>query len=237
MDPLPKSGQPEYITGNWTVNTDGSVSQTGNGEQCIAMCKSVIDSDHYTVKCRARKDSGAEGFIIVFNYVDEHNYCWVNFGGWTNSQHAIEQISNGGKLLTASKRGRVQTGRWYDVTLQVAGDSVKAWLDQELIFDTVLKHDDTKGIFSSATINDATGELIVKVVNTGDEATTASLNLKNFTPAGARVIRLAANDGLEENTLDSPTAIHPVKQLLSPDDKRVLLDVPPYSLNIVRIAQ
>ena len=237
MDPLPKSGQPEYITGNWTVNTDGSVSQTGNGEQCIAMCKSVIDSDHYTVKCRARKDSGAEGFIIVFNYVDEHNYCWVNFGGWTNSQHAIEQISNGGKLLTASKRGRVQTGRWYDVTLQVAGDSVKAWLDQELIFDTVLKHDDTKGIFSSATINDATGELIVKVVNTGDEATTASLNLKNFTPAGARVIRLAANDGLEENTLDSPTAIHPVEQLLSPDDKRVLLDVPPYSLNIVRIAQ
>lgn len=237
MDPLPKSGQPEYITGNWTVNTDGSVSQTGNGEQCIAMCKSVIDSDHYTVKCRARKDSGAEGFIIVFNYVDEHNYCWVNFGGWTNSQHAIEQISNGGKLLTASKRGRVQTGRWYDVTLQVAGDSVKAWLDQELIFDTVLKHDDTKGIFSSATINDATGELIVKVVNTGDEATTASLNLKNYTPAGARVIRLAANDGLEENTLDSPTAIHPVEQLLSPDDKRVLLDIPPYSLNIVRIAQ
>ncbi|MBR3659223.1 MAG: carbohydrate binding domain-containing protein [Bacteroidaceae bacterium] len=237
MDPLPKSGQPEYITGNWTVNTDGSVSQTGNGEQCIAMCKSVIDSDHYTVKCRARKDSGAEGFIIVFNYVDEHNYCWVNFGGWTNSQHAIEQISNGGKLLTASKRGRVQTGRWYDVTLQVAGDSVKAWLDQELIFDTVLKHDDTKGIFSSATINDATGELIVKVVNTGDEATTASLNLKNFTPAGARVVRLAANDGLEENTLDSPTAIHPVEQLLSPDDKRVLLDIPPYSLNIVRIAQ
>ena len=237
MDPLPKSGQPEYITGNWTVNTDGSVSQTGNGEQCIAMCKSVIDSDHYTVKCRARKDSGAEGFIIVFNYVDEHNYCWVNFGGWTNSQHAIEQISNGGKLLTASKRGRVQTGRWYDVTLQVAGDSVKAWLDQELIFDTVLIHDDTKGIFSSATINDATGELIVKVVNTGDEATTASLNLKNFTPAGARVIRLAANDGLEENTLDSPTAIHPVEQLLSPDDKRVLLDIPPYSLNIVRIAQ
>ena len=236
MDPLPKSGQPEYITGNWTVNTDVSVSQTGNGEQCIAMCKSVIDSDHYTVKCRARKDSGAEGFIIVFNYVDEHNYCWVNFGGWTNSQHAIEQISNGGKLLTASKRGRVQTGRWYDVTLQVAGDSVKAWLDQELIFDTVLKHDDTKGIFSSATINDATGELIVKVVNTGDEATTASLNLKNFTPAGARVIRLAANDGLEENTLDSPTAIHPVEQLLSPDDKRVLLDIPPYSLNIVRIA-
>ncbi len=183
MDPLPKSGQPEYIKGQWNVNAEGILSQTGNREQCLALCKSVIDNDHYTVKCRARKDSGAEGFIIVFNYVDDKNYCWVNFGGWTNSQHAIEQISNGGKLLADSKRGRVEPGRWYDVTLQVAGDSVKAWLDNELVFDTVLKHDDTKGVFSSATIDDASGELIVKVANTSDAATTARLNLKNFKPA------------------------------------------------------
>ena len=152
-----------------------------------------------------------------------------------NSQHAIEQISNGGKLLTDSKRGHIEAGRWYDVTLQVNGDSVKAWLDNELIFDTVLKHDDTKGIFSSATIDDASGELIVKVVNTGDEATTARLNLKNFKPTSAYVVRLAANDGMEENTLDTPTAIHPVEQLLSPENGCIPLDVPSYSLNIVRI--
>ena len=235
MDPLPKSGQPEYIKGQWNVNAEGILSQTGNREQCLALCKSVIDSDHYTVKCRARKDSGAEGFIIVFNYVDDKNYCWVNFGGWTNSQHAIEQISNGGKLLADSKRGRVEPGRWYDVTLQVAGDSVKAWLDNELVFDTVLKHDDTKGVFSSATIDDTNGELIVKVANTSDAATTAQLRLKNFKPTCASVVRLAANDGMEENTLNTPTTIHPVEQLLSPENGSVLLDVPPYSLNIVRI--
>ena len=235
MDPLPKSGQPEYMTGQWTVNADGILSQTGNREQCMALCKSVIDSDHYTVKCRARKDSGAEGFIIVFNYVDEKNYCWVNFGGWTNTQHAIEQISNGGKLLTDSKRGRVEPGRWYDITLQVAGDSVKAWLDKELVFDTVLKRDNTKGIFSSATIDEANGELIVKVANTSDAATTAQINLQHFAPKSARVVRLAASDGMEENTLDAPTHIHPVEQLLSPANGGILLDVPPYSLNIVRI--
>jgi alpha-L-arabinofuranosidase len=161
----------------------------------------------------------------------------VNFGGWTNTQHAIEQISNGGKLLADSKRGRVESGRWYDVTLQVAGDSVKAWLDNEMVFNTVLKHDETKGIFSSATIDDATGELIVKVVNTSDAATTARLNLKHFTPDCARVVRLAANDGMEENTLQAPTTIHPVEQLLSPENGSVWLDVPPYSLNIVRIKE
>ena len=226
----------EYINGEW--KKDGStVSQTSRREATICLEKNVIDNDHYTCKFRARKDGGAEGFLIIFNYVDDKNYCWLNFGGWGNTQHAIEQISNGGKLQTIGKRGRVEQGRWYDVTLQVAGDSVKAWLDDELVFDNVLKHDATKGIFSSATIDDAAGELIVKVVNTSDMATTARLNLKNFVPGAARVVRLAANDGMEENTLSAPTTIHPVEQLLSPEQGSVLLDVPPYSLNIVRIKQ
>ena len=224
----------DFVYGDWQKEGN-TVRQTGHKDATLCIEKNIIDSDHYTCKFRARKDEGAEGFIIIFNYVDEKNYCWVNFGGWTNSQHAIEQISNGGKLLADSKRGRIEAGRWYDITLQVNGDSVKAWLDNELVFDTILKHDDTKGIFSSATIDDASGELIVKVANTSDAATTARLNLKNFKPASAQVVRLAANDGMEENTLDTPTVIHPVEQLLSPDNDSVLLEIPPYSLNIVRI--
>ena len=226
----------DFIYGDWTKEGN-TVKQTGSKEATLCIEKNIISSDHYTCKFRARKDEGAEGFIIIFNYVDEKNYCWVNFGGWGNTQHAIEQISNGGKLLTDSKRGRIAPGRWYDVTLEVAGDSVKAWLNDRLVFDTVLKHDDTKGIFSSATIDEASGELIVKVVNTSDAATTANLNLKNFKPGTARAIRLAANDGMEENTLDAPTTIHPVEQLLSPEESSVALDVPPYSLNIVRIKE
>ena len=224
----------DFVRGDWQKEGN-NVRQTGRQDATLCIEKNIIDSDHYTCKFRARKDEGAEGFIIVFNYVDENNYCWVNFGGWTNTQHAIEQISSGGKLLTDSKRGHVEPGRWYDVTLQVAGDSVKAWLDNEQVFNTVLKHDETKGIFSSATIDDTTGELIVKVANTSDAATTARLNLKHFTPGFARVVHLAANDGMEENTLQAPTTIHPTEQLLSPEDGSVLLDVPPYSLNIVKI--
>ena len=226
----------DYVYGDWQKEGN-NVRQTGSKEATLCIEKDIINGDHYTYKFRARKDEGAEGFLIIFNYVDDKNYCWLNFGGWGNSQHAIEQISNGGKLLADSKRGRVESGRWYDITLQVTGDSVKAWLDDKLVFDTVLKHDDTKGVFSSATIDDTTGELIVKVVNTSDVATTAILNMKNFMPKSARVVRLAANDGMEENTLNTPTNIHPIEQLLSPEKGRVLLDVPPYSLNIVRIKE
>ena len=75
----------------------------------------------------------------------------------------------------------------------------------------------------------------MKVANTSHMMTTAALNLKNFTPREARLVRLAANEGTDENTLQEPTRIHPVEQQLSPSGNSVLVDIPPYSLNIVRI--
>ena len=225
----------DFVYGDWK-KVGNVVSQTGRKEATICLEKNVINSDHYTLKYRARKDRGAEGFLIIFNYVDERNYCWLNIGGWGNTLHAIEQISGGGKLQTVEKRGRVEDGRWYDVTLTVSGDSVKAWLDDELLFDTVLKQDLSKGVFSSATIDDQSGELIVKVCNTGDERTTAQLNLKNFRAREARLVRLAANDGMDENTLLQPTNIYPTEQTLSPESAdRLLVEIPAYSLNIIRI--
>ena len=225
----------DFLSGEWRKNSDGSFAQTSMEERCIAIDRQIINGDHYTVKYRARKDSGNEGFLIVFNYVDPQNFCWLNLGGWDNTQHGIEQTIAGSKGQTATKSGKIETGRWYDITLQVEGDHVRAWLDQELVFDTQLRSDQTKGIFSSATIDDEAGELIVKIVNTGAVATTANLSLKHFTPREARVIRLAANSGDEENSLDNPTNISPREQQLSPDCDRVQLDVPAYSLNIVRI--
>ncbi len=233
-EPLAKSGQPEFLSGEWRKNADGSVSQTSMQEQCVAMCHDKV-GDHYTVKFRARKDSGAEGFMVVFNYTDPQHYCWVNFGGWGNTQHGIERISGGGKSQLATKPGRVEPGRWYDITLQMEGDSLKCWLDNDLVFDTVLKGDVLPGVFSSATVDDNTNELIVKVVNTQSEGTTARLNVANFPVEGARLIQLRANDGMDENTLQQPTNIYPTNHELSPEGNTIEVELPAFSLNIIRI--
>ena len=137
-DPLPKTGKPEFVRGTWEMN-DGILQHKVCEEAPLAICNYVINSDHYTVQCTARKDNGPEGFIIVFNYVDSQNYCWLNFGGCGNTQYAIEQISGDSKIQTSIRPGSVETGKWYDVKLNVAGDSVKAWLDSELVFNEVLK--------------------------------------------------------------------------------------------------
>ena len=138
-EPLPKTGMPEFVSGTWEMN-DGILQHTACEEAPLAICNYVIESDHYTVWCTARKDDGPEGFIIVFNYVDPQHYYWLNFGCESNTQHAIEQISGNSKLQTTVTPGSVETGKWYDVKLTVAGDSIKAWLDDEMVFDEVLKN-------------------------------------------------------------------------------------------------
>ncbi len=233
-DPLPKTGLPEFLTGQWQKNADGSVSQTSDGEKCVAVCKAKV-GDHYTAKFRARKDAGNEGFIVVFNYTDANNYFWLNLGGWGNTQHGIERISGGGKSQIETKPGKIETGRWYDVTFQMAGDSLKCWLDQELVFDTVLKGDVLPGVFTSATIDEPADELIVKIVNTQQEATTAKLNISNFPVKGAKLIRLRANDGMDENTLQQPTTIYPTYHELSPKGNEVEVELAAHSLNIIRL--
>jgi hypothetical protein len=62
----------------------------------------------------------------VFNYVDAQHYCWLNFGCKGNTQHAIEQIRGDSRKRLAAHLGSVETGKWYDVKLTVAGDTIKA---------------------------------------------------------------------------------------------------------------
>ena len=65
---------------------------------------------------------------------------------------------------------------------------------------------------------------------------TTNLNISNFAVKGAQLIQLRANDGMDENTLQQPTHIHPTHHELSPNGNQVEVEVPAYSLNIIRIA-
>lgn len=136
-DPLPKTGKPELVRGTWEMN-DGILQHKACEQAPLAICNYVIPSDHYTITCTARKDGGPEGFIIVFNYVDQKNYCQIHFGCCENTQHVVEQISGNNKKQTAHRQGSVEMGKWYNVKLTVAGDSFSAWLDDEPVFSEVL---------------------------------------------------------------------------------------------------
>src|SRR5574344_2157811 len=223
------------IKGDWK-SVDGTLTQTSEEDGCVEILNRQVKALKYTYTLKARKNSGNEGFLIIYNYKDPKSYCWLNIGGWGNTQHGVEQIVNGGKGQAVTTAGNVETGRWYDVKIEVNGDSVKCYLDNKLIFNAKPRSNTSPGVFSNASINAQSGEIFVKVGNTGATGTTAKINLKDYDIKNAVVTRLTSQKGTDENSFDNPTKVYPVNETLSPiKGETVLLDIPAYSLNIVRI--
>lgn len=225
---------PTDVRGDWKVD-GGVIKQTSGGESCIRLNPGEITADGYIYKVRARKDSGNEGFLLIFNYVDDKNYCWLNLGGWNNTQHGIEQIVDGAKGQAATVSGKIETGRWYDICLKVKGDSVIASLDGKEIFATKLRANTLPGVFSTATLDQTTGEVILKVANTSSENTTAEINVQGKSISNGKLIRLSAKNGKEENTIDNPTNVHPTETYITTSKGGAVVEIPANSLNILRL--
>ena len=230
-----KAGQAQQLRGRWSVSGD-VVAQTSMEDGCIFIDGGMVKSDNYHLRVKARKDGGNEGFIVVFNYQNPDNYCWFNVGGWGNTQHGLEQVVNGNKMQTATKRGRVEQGKWYDVDIEVDGDHVRCLLDGKLIFDTQLKSNiNTPGIFANAQMDENSGEMILKVVNTGAENTAANIGIEGFRAHSAQLIQLASYSGDDENTLSQPTQVYPTNTFLNVGEGGFSTVIPAYSLNIFRL--
>ena len=56
---------------------------------------------NYTITLQARKVGGDEGFLILFNVLDDNDWTWWNIGGWSDTLDGIEQMVNGNKTTYA----------------------------------------------------------------------------------------------------------------------------------------
>ncbi len=120
--------------GTWAT-VEGVLRQTTIAVDCRAVTGDA-SWGNYTLSLRARKLSGREGFIVMFNVVNAWNWTWWNLGGWENTRHAVENCEAGRKsTLDGFVAGRIETGRWYDVRVELNGPRVRCYLDNALIHD------------------------------------------------------------------------------------------------------
>ncbi len=185
---------------------DGALQQSAQQEfiRAIAGDKSWTD---YTLTLKARKISGAEGFLILFHINGNEDRTWWNIGGWNNSADGIE---SGGTV--DSQPGHIDENRWYDIKLTVSGKNVKCWLDGKLIHDVDY---DSAGklmsLYATSATDDKTGDIIVKVVNASAKPLATELDLsgaKNLTGKGVATV-LTSESGTDENTIENPTKVSP----------------------------
>ncbi|MGZ5234283.1 MAG: alpha-L-arabinofuranosidase A [Burkholderiales bacterium] len=90
-------------------------------------------------------------------------------------------------------------------------------------------------LYTSATIDERTHELIVKTINNSSEGRSTSVHLRGGRASGTvRVITLASADLNAENSFERPKAVVPVESnMKSAEDLEV--DLKPYSLTVFRI--
>lgn len=232
--------EPQLIVEGKTYDLpDIQTWQSNRGrEPHMEVCPVAFEGKSYTYKVKARKKSGAEGFLLVYNYQNDRDFDWFNVAGWGNTQNCIEQSVDGGRMnISETVPFKVETDRWYDLQVNVTGDSVAAFIDGQLQFTARHKNPNMRGVFSNSTLDERTNTLYVKVVNVGEGATQGCINLAGGLAERATMVRLAGESGQSENTRINPLAIHPlhVDVFTETSGRQVNFPVAPFSVNIITI--
>ena len=97
-------------------------------------------SSAYEMVLRARKTDGRDFFCALTFPVPEKETC-VTFvaGGWGGGVTGISNIDN----LDANRNStrsviRYQTGKWYDLKVEVRRDTIRCWVDDRLVVNTII---------------------------------------------------------------------------------------------------
>ena len=131
--------------------------------------------------------------------------------------------------------GQIETGRWYDIRVELKGGSIKCYLDGKLIHDA--KTPGIKSLYASASRDDKTGEVILKVVNVAENAQDVAINLAGMSKVTgpANVIVLTSESSTDENTLEEPTKVVPKTQTIPVSGPSFRHTFPANSVTVMRL--
>jgi alpha-L-arabinofuranosidase len=220
------------VRGAWQA-TEGSYRQTELAQDCRAVAGDSNWTD-YTITLQARKLGGAEGFLILFRVRDDQNWYWWNIGGWGNTRHAVERSIGGSKMLACPQvAGSIETGRWYDIRIEVQGARIRCYLDGQLIHD--FEDAPMPALYAVASRREPSREVILKVVNVSDRPQETEVRLQGGRrlASRAKVITLTSDSPDAENSLEHPTRVAPVERTLEGVAPSFRYTFPPHSLTVM----
>jgi alpha-L-arabinofuranosidase len=217
------------LHGSWEAK-DGVLSQTGGEDHAVA----IVTGSHWgdgTLSVKARKKGGREGFMVLFQADDEEQHRWWNLGGWGNTVHALEQV-----LDTPKIPGSIETGRWYNIRIELAGAWVRCYLDGKLVQEA--RRVTPKALYATAGKTRDGEELIMKLVNVGTLPMVTSFHLRGAESMGrqGRAIVLTSKDASDENSFADPKRVAPVESKVKGMGKAFTRTLPPLSVTILRVS-
>lgn len=220
--------------GAWSV-VDGAYSQSSTTAENTLVAAPDFEATDYDLEVTATKTAGAEGFLVGFGVKDSGNYYWWNLGGWNNTRHVVEKATGGAKqTLLAEENVSLDTDVAYNLRVEVRGTHVELYLDGELWGS----FDDNQVLEPFAQVmteDDATGDLILKVVNaqSADVVTHIDLGAHTVQPEAEMTV-LQANPNVENTRTSTPVA--PVTTTIDGIAPQFTRTFPANSVTFIRVA-
>jgi alpha-L-arabinofuranosidase len=221
--------------GDWTTK-NGAIQQTSVTENNTAIAVGGSNWGDYTYTLRARKTGGNEGFLILFHARSANNLIWWNVGGWGNTRTQIERSDDGTKTeLGRSSPVGVETGRWYDVKIELQGHHIRCYLDGALVSEADDLLPAPPGpVFASASRDG--GDVILKVVNVGADVQHLQVDLRGVRRAGSTLrAEVMSADPSSTNSIDDPDRVTPAVSTGHVDAPSFPYEFPAHSVSVLRV--
>ncbi|MFH8801616.1 alpha-L-arabinofuranosidase C-terminal domain-containing protein [Streptomyces sp. NPDC017936] len=220
--------------GSWSLQ-DGQYVQTDAAAENTMVSAGDTGWHDYDLHVKATKKSGKEGFLVAFGVKDTGNYYWWNLGGWNNTSSAVEQAVDGGKSTLISRAGTIETGRAYDIDIEVRGRQVTLYLDGQE-WGGFTDDRPAEPFRQVVTEDQRTGDLIVKVVNAQSADARTAIDLGGAEVASkARVTTLTAAPEAVNTETETPVA--PVTSTFTGVADEFTYTFPANSVTFLRIKQ
>ncbi len=220
----------------WTLQ-DGAIRPGGADADTVAFIGDPAWTD-YTIRLRARKRHGREGFLVIWHAADANNYRGWNLGGRDNTLARCEAADGGSREgYGPSTPFTAEAGRWYDLRLEVTGRRARGFVDGRLVTDATYEPPATPTtVFATATFDKTDRTVIVKVVNAGRTPVATNINIRGVgrvEPTGTALV-LDGDPGAV-NTLEEPRRVAPKQETVAGTSASFRHTFPPHSLTFLRL--
>ena len=125
----------------------------------------TVESDHYIITVKGEMLYGRRGFMLQYGNRDEKNRYQWEIGGWQNMDSALTQDIAGRNSCLTQSSFTVAADREYELKLEIEGRHLKAYIDGELIHEIYHAPVKIEPLYTAASVDCQTGDIIVKLVN------------------------------------------------------------------------
>lgn len=199
---------------------------------------------NYTFTVDATKLDGQEGFLIPFAVNDAQNNFFWNIGGWGDTVSCLQEVSNGvktGQVKGTVKDIVIETGKTYQLKVEINGNNVKCYVNDELYIDYTAFQDARADAYQVVS-TDETGDIIIKLVNVTDDDKVFAIDLKGVTgdkvSDKAKAYQVAGSDLVADNIFGQDEHHIKMNELeLDGISNQFNYTAPKYSATVIRISK